>query len=176
MQKWWVSGLFRTTTDFSMHKITSFYQRVRDIRIGVEVQFCSISLGSASRIPADSTSSSIIALISLKRSHIPSPQSSGSAHSWIGKDWYRCGIGLAYSWSFFFFIFISSSVGVYPKPYLDPLARTGTDSMIPWEFLPNAKPGSNPFYSITVEIILYKTGMGVCGAKSSSVAFTNSTV
>lgn len=37
MQKWWVSGHFWTTTDFRMHKITPFYQRVRDIRIGVEV-------------------------------------------------------------------------------------------------------------------------------------------
>ena len=57
MQKWWVSGIFRKTTDFSVHKITPFYQRVWDIRIGVEVQFCSTSPGSASRISIDSTSS-----------------------------------------------------------------------------------------------------------------------
>ena len=73
MQKWWVSGLFRTTTDFTMQKIIPFYPKVRDIRIGVEVQFCSISPGSASRMPAGLTSSSITALISLNRSQIHFP-------------------------------------------------------------------------------------------------------
>ena len=176
MQKCWVWGLFQTTTDFSMHKITPFYQSVWDIRICVEVQFWRISLGSASRMPAGSTSSLMIALILLKRSQIPSPQSSGSAHSLIGKHWYRCRIGLANCWSFFFFIFISSFVGVYRKPYFDPLVRTRTGSMIPWEYFPNPKPSSNPFCIISVVIILYMTGMGVYGAKSSSMAFTNCTM
>ena len=153
-----------------------FYQGFRGIRIGLEVQFCNISPGLASRMPASSTSSSMMASIYFKRPQIPSPRSSCSAYSRTGNDWYRCGIGLANAWSLLFFIFISSSMGMYPKLYLAPLMGIGIGSIIPWEFLPNLKPCSNPFYNITVAIILYMTGIGGCGSKSSPEAFTSSTV
>ena len=139
----WVSGLFRTTTDFNVHEMMALYRRVRGIRMGMEVQIHITSPGSVSRIQASSTSSSTKASISSKRSHIPSLRSSCSAYSRIGKDWYRCGIGLANAWSFFFFIFMSSSVGMYPKLYLDPLTRTKIGSIIPCESLPIRNPVQN---------------------------------
>ena len=65
---------------------------------------------------------------------------------------------------------------MYPKSYLAPLTRTEISSIIPWEFLPTMKTDWYPFYKITVAIILYTAGIGGCGAKSSPVEFTSSTI
>ena len=153
-----------------------FYLGVWGIRIGVEVQFCSISLDSASRIPASSTSFSITASI-CSRGHRFLPQVLHARHT-PGLGRIDTDVGSAYPMldhSSFSSLY-HHLWGQYPKPYLDPLTSTRIGSIIPWKFLPDLKPCSKPFCSITVAIILYMAGMVVCGVKSSPVVFTSSTV
>lgn len=99
-----------------------------------------------------------------KNPQIPLPRPSWSAYSQTRKDLYRWGIGQANSWStFLLFISASSSKGTYHKPNFSPLAGTWIGWTIPWKFHPIPKPGSNPFWRITLAIILYTTRIRGCG-------------
>lgn len=171
LQKWWVSSLFQTTTNFTnKHKYMSFIPR------------CSGNQkGHGGPVPQllpwlDKVYARCLGLILHDHLNffIEAPYSFPNAII-IGMlsnlKWLVQMRNCPIQW-----LIKILTLRLCSKLNFAPLMGIWIGSIIPWKFFPNKKPSSNPLCSNKIIIILYMEGIWGCGAKSSLVAFTSSAV